>query len=147
MLKLIPSFSYSYTLDVLNTKRNLALLRDRFISKNAIIKEQTENNFVAEISASSLAKAINVIPDTLCILIQQDNDKLKIEVIRFGEKKVALVFFSIVFVISIAAFIQSHDSKAFLMPILFYIFMWLYSFMPFHPAHKVIRDLARFTDE
>jgi hypothetical protein len=149
MIKLIPTFSYKYSLEVEDVTKSLSVLKSRFTDKGGLVMAESEHDFVIEIPSGNLALAVNMVPSKLRIHIQIDNGSrgIQVEVFRFGERRFAIVFVLLASVISAAAYLQNREPKALLMPFLFYIFLWLYSFLPAHPAHKAIRNLTKFSDE
>ncbi len=149
MISLLPSYICGIKLETTNAGKSLENIKNRFQTKGGQILNEDSDFVELQIPASNLAAGVSFFPNTLCIHISKTSSTnvIDVQIERRGEKKAGILFLVIVSLIGLGSYFQKQDATVFFGQIFFFFIFWLYSFIPAHPAHKVIRDLLRFTDE
>ena len=141
MLKIIPSFSYN--IEIEGDTSNFQNIKNRLLSIGGKLEIERVDYFVQIVSSNRFAVSLHPFVNDLRIEVQKLDGKVLVTVIRMGEKKAGLIFFGIFSMICIAGFLQRPELKAILMPIGAYAIIYIFSFLPTHPAHAKIRKLLR----
>jgi hypothetical protein len=143
--KIIPDFTYKVNIE--GDANSLTNIKKRFVAAGGNLKADSGSSFSVNISSNSLAMALYPFSNDLLIDGSIESNKIIITVARVGERKAALVFLGFVSVIAVGAFIQRQEIKALFFPFFCYGLIYIFSFLPTHPAHSKIRQILKHTDE
>lgn len=143
--KIMPSFSYSISVE--GNPENLKNIKNRFINEGCQVSSESGDAFALVGSSNNFQMALHPFSNDLKIEGMAKNGNINVTVTRVGERNFSVYLLLFVVAISLASFVQNQQLKMLLFPIFALLGIYIYSFLPSHPAHQKIRKLLRHIDE
>ena len=139
MFKFFPSFSY--TIELEGAAAELDNLKGKFKNAGAVILMESKDEVSLVASSNTFEKVLFPFANDLNINLKHENNQILFTVVRAGERNAAFILFGVLSVVALAAGFRNADLVILALPVLIYAIMFMYSYLPAHPAHKKIRKL------